>query len=62
MIPPLEIKHNIQINALKFENQETLDGVRVGYKEKLVSTIKLINPINIDELVWAHQWSSSLWY
>ena len=49
-ITPLEIKHNIYIDALKFPDHENFDGARVGFKGKLVATIKLINPINIDTL------------
>jgi hypothetical protein len=49
-ITPLEIKYNIYINALKFPDHENFDGARVGFKGKLVATIKLIEPINIDDL------------
>jgi hypothetical protein len=49
-ITPLEIKYNIYIDALKFPDHENFDGARTGFKGKLIATIKLINPINIDEL------------
>ena len=49
-ITPLEIKYNIYIDALKFPDHENFDGARVGFKGKLIATIKLITPINIDEL------------
>ena len=49
-ITPLEIKYNIYINALKFPDHDNFDGARVGFRGKLVATIKLITPINIDEL------------
>ena len=49
-ITPIEIKYNIYIDALKFPDHENFDGARVGFKGKLVATIKLITPINIDEL------------
>ena len=49
-ITPLEIKYNIFIDALKFPDHENFDGARTGFKGKLIATIKLINPINIDEL------------
>ena len=50
-ITPLEIKHKIYIGALGFPDHENFDGARVGYRGKLVATIKLINPIDIDSLV-----------
>ena len=49
-ITPLEIKYNIFIDALKFPDHENFDGARTGFRGKLIATIKLINPINIDEL------------
>ena len=49
-ITPLEIKYNIYIDALKFPDHENFDGARIGFKGKLIATVKLINPINIDEL------------
>jgi hypothetical protein len=49
-ITPLEIKHKIYIDALKFPNHSNFDGARVGYRGRLIATIKLIEPINIDEL------------
>ena len=49
-ITPLEIKHKIYTGALAFPDHENFDGARVGYRGKLIATIKLINPINIDTL------------
>ena len=49
-ITPLEIKHKIYIGALNFPNHDNFDGARVGFKGRLIATIKLIEPINIDEL------------
>ena len=49
-ITPLEVKHGIYIDKLGFENHSNFDGVRIGFKGKLVATIKLIQPIDIDEL------------
>ena len=48
-ITSLEIKYNIYINALKFPDHKNFDGARVGFKGKLVATIKLIDPINVDD-------------
>ena len=49
-ILPTEIKHGIYIDCLKFPDHENFDGCRTSYKGKLVATIKLIEPIDIDEL------------
>ena len=49
-ITPLEVKHGIYIDMLGFEDHSNFDGVRIGFKGKLIATIKLINPIDIDEL------------
>ena len=49
-ITPLEVKHGIYIDSLGFTDHSNFDGVRIGFKGKLVATIKLINPIDIDEL------------
>ena len=49
-ITPIEAKHLVYIGALKFENHDNFDGVRINWKGKLIITFKLINPINIDEL------------
>ena len=49
-ITPLEVKHGIFIEKLGFTDHSNFDGVRIGFKGKLVATIKLINPIDIDEL------------
>ena len=49
-ILPTEIKHGIYIDCLKFPDHENFDGCRTNYKGKLVATIKLIEPIDIDEL------------
>ena len=49
-ITPLEAKHLIYINGLKFENHSNFDGVRINFKGKLIVTFKLLEPINIDEL------------
>ena len=50
-ITPLEIKHKIYTGALGFPDHQNFDGARVGYKGRLVATIKLINPIDIDSLI-----------
>ena len=49
-ITPIEAKHQMYINGLKFDDHSNFDGVRIGFKGKLVVTFKLIQPINIDEL------------
>ena len=49
-ITPIEAKHLIYINGLKFENHSNFDGVRINFKGKLIVTFKLLEPINIDEL------------
>ena len=49
-ITPMEIKYGIYIECLKFPNHENFDGCRSGFKGKVVVTIKLIEPIDIDEL------------
>ena len=49
-ITPLEVKHGIYIDKLGFLDHSNFDGVRIGFKGKLVATIKLIQPIDIDEL------------
>ena len=49
-ITPLEVKHGIYIDSLGFTDHSNFDGVRIGFRGKLVATIKLINPIDIDEL------------
>ena len=50
LITPIEAKHQMYINRLKFEDHTNFDGVRIGFKGKLVVTFKLIQPINIDKL------------
>ena len=42
-ITPLEVKHGIFIEKLGFTDHSNFDGVRIGFKGKLVATIKLIN-------------------
>ena len=49
-ITPTEVKHGIYIDILGFPDHENFDGVRIGFKGKLVTTIKLIHPIDIDDL------------
>ena len=49
-ITPLEVKHGIYISKLGFPDHTNFDGVRIGFKGKLVVTIKLIKPIDVDEL------------
>ena len=49
-ITPLEIKHKIYTGALGFPDHGNFDGARVGFKGKLIATIKLIEPIDIDSL------------
>ena len=49
-ITPLEVKHGIYIYMLGFADHTNFDGVSIGFKGKLIATIKLINPIDIDEL------------
>jgi hypothetical protein len=49
-ITPIEAKHLIYIGALKFDNHDNFDGVRISWKGKLIVTFKLIEPIDIDEM------------
>ena len=49
-ITPLEVKHGIYIDKLGFTDHSNFDGVCIGFKGRLVATIKLINPMDIDEL------------
>ena len=50
-ITPLEVKHGIFIHKLCFPDHSNFDGVSIGFKGKLVATIKLVTPINVDELI-----------
>ena len=47
----LEVKHGIYIDKLCFPDHSNLDGASIGFKGKLIATIKLVNPIDIDELI-----------
>jgi hypothetical protein len=49
-ITQTEAKHLIYIGALKFNNHDNFDGVRISFRGKLYVTFKLIEPIDIDEL------------
>ena len=44
-ITPLEIKHGICIDKLGFPDHSNFNGTRIGFKGKLVATIKLVMPM-----------------
>ena len=45
-----EVKHNIYRECLGFEDFENFDGVRFGFNRVPIIKIKLVTPINVDEL------------